>query len=103
MPITGIRIMRAFSATYASQEPRSLSTRSALENQGGDAREKTGQTVTERIYFRDIQNDDLNSEPDEEEEKFDIDFALMTGELSLLLPDLVKPLGGETEPGERDA
>ena len=29
------------------------------------------------------------------EEEFDLNFALMTGELSLLLADLVKLLGGE--------
>ena len=53
-----------------------------------------------RIYFLDILNDDSNAEPDDEAERFDTDFALMTGELSLLLADLVEALGGEKELGE---
>jgi len=31
----------------------------------------------------------------DEKEQFEIDFALMTGELALMLADLVKALGGE--------
>ena len=42
----------------------------------------------------------LNHEPgaeeeDDEAERFDIDFALMTGELSILVEDLLAALGGE--------
>ena len=53
-----------------------------------------------RLAFLDIlKREDGNNEDSEvnEEEKFEIDFALMTGELSLLLADLVKALGGEKE------
>ena len=32
-----------------------------------------------------------------QEKQFEIDFALMTGELALMLADLVKALGGEKE------
>lgn len=53
-----------------------------------------------RITFLDIlKREDGDQEGDEtkmdEEEKFEIDFAIMTGELSLLVADLVKALGGE--------
>jgi recombination associated protein RdgC len=58
-----------------------------------------------RIAFLDIlkreDGDYEGSNPEDgdskigEEEKFEIDFSLMTGELSLMLIDLVKALGGE--------
>jgi len=52
-----------------------------------------------RIAFLDIlereDGDDSGDEKVDAEEKFEIDFALMTGELALLLADLVKALGGE--------
>jgi recombination associated protein RdgC len=57
----------------------------------------TDKLFVKRIHFLDIVNEDATPEPVEEEEKFDIDFALMTGELSLMLTDLVKALGGESE------
>ena len=52
-----------------------------------------------RILFLDIlKREDGGDQEVDEEEKFEIDFALMTGELSLLLADLVKALGGEKAP-----
>ena len=52
-----------------------------------------------RVTFLDLlkREDGGNENEDkvDEEEKFAIDFSLMTGELSLLLADLVKALGGE--------
>lgn len=52
-----------------------------------------------RITFLDILKREDGGEDDEgkidEEEKFEIDFALMTGELSLMVIELVKALGGE--------
>lgn len=60
----------------------------------------TDKLHVKRIYFLDIQNEDATSEPDDEEEKFDIDFALMTGELALMLADLVNALGGEKQAAE---
>jgi recombination associated protein RdgC len=53
-----------------------------------------------RVTFLDIlKREDAANEDTalDKEEKFEIDFALMTGELSLLLPDLVAALGGEKE------
>ena len=53
-----------------------------------------------RVTFLDIlKRDDAHTESSEqdEEEKFELDFALMTGELSLMLTDLVAALGGEKE------
>lgn len=52
-----------------------------------------------RLTFLDIlrREDGADDSEQDEEEKFEIDFALMTGELSLLLADLVKALGGEKE------
>ncbi len=59
----------------------------------------TGRLQVKRIAFLDIlRREDGGQESDEkidEDEKFEIDFALMTGELSLLVADLVKALGGE--------
>ncbi len=37
------------------------------------------------------------NEQEREQEQFDIDFALMTGELALMIEDLIKALGGEKE------
>ena len=50
-----------------------------------------------RLAFLDIlKREDGEQDSDRDaEEKFEIDFALMTGELSLLLADLVRALGGE--------
>ena len=52
-----------------------------------------------RLAFLDIlkreDNDRTGDEKVDEEDKFEIDFALMTGELALLLADLVKALGGK--------
>ena len=60
----------------------------------------TDKLHVKRISFLDIRDEDAGGEPQDEEEKFDIDFALMTGELSLLLADLVKALDGEKAAGE---
>ncbi len=49
-----------------------------------------------RLTFLDIlKREEGEDNERDEEEKFEIDFALMTGELSLLLADLVTALGGE--------
>ncbi len=60
----------------------------------------TEQLQVKRLVFLDIlRREDGASEDSEqdEEEKFEIDFALMTGELALMLADLVAALGGEKE------
>jgi recombination associated protein RdgC len=48
-----------------------------------------------RITFLNVLTRDTDDGADNKDEQFDLDFALMTGELSLLLADLVKLLGGD--------
>jgi recombination associated protein RdgC len=48
-----------------------------------------------RIEFLDILKPGTDEGEVDKDEKFDLDFALMTGELALFLADLVKLLGGE--------
>jgi len=48
-----------------------------------------------RLAFLDLLREDTQGKAEDADEQFDIDFALMTGELSRLLMDLVKALGGE--------
>ena len=55
----------------------------------------TDQLHIKRINFVNVLSDDAAGDPVDEEEQFDIDFALMTGELSQFLDDLVEALGGE--------
>ncbi len=55
----------------------------------------TEQGHVKRLSFLNIIERETAEELDNEDERFDIDFALMTGELSRMLGDLVKALGGE--------
>jgi recombination associated protein RdgC len=55
----------------------------------------TEQLHVKRLSFLNIVEREAGEELDNEDERFDIDFALMTGELSRMLGDLVKALGGE--------
>jgi recombination associated protein RdgC len=48
-----------------------------------------------RVAFLHILRQETDQNADHKEEQFDLDFTLLTGELSLLLADLVKLLGGE--------
>ena len=48
-----------------------------------------------RIQFVNIMKQETEQQVENKEEEFDLNFALMTGDLSLLLADLVKLLGGE--------
>lgn len=48
-----------------------------------------------RLSFLDILRRESDAEVQDEEEQFEIDFALMTGELSKMLADMVKALGGD--------
>lgn len=51
-----------------------------------------------RLSFLDILKESAESQSDNAAEQFDLNFALMTGELNRLLNDLVTALGGETVP-----
>jgi recombination associated protein RdgC len=48
-----------------------------------------------RLTFLDILKEDSGTEAEDKDEQFEIEFALMTGELALMLADLTKALGGE--------
>lgn len=48
-----------------------------------------------RVTFLDFLRDDAGTEAQDKNEQFEIEFALMTGELSLMFADLAKALGGE--------
>jgi recombination associated protein RdgC len=55
----------------------------------------TSELHIKRLSFLNIIERETAEELDNEDERFEIDFALMTGELAKLLADLVKALGGE--------
>lgn len=55
----------------------------------------TEQLQIKRISFLEILRRESDGELEDEEVQFGIDFALMTGELSRMLADLVRELGGE--------
>lgn len=55
----------------------------------------TEQYHIKRVTFLDILRGDSHTQVEDEKEQFELDFALMTGELALMLADLVKALGGE--------
>ena len=48
-----------------------------------------------RLAFLDILKEQADSQAENEDERFDIDFTLMTGEVAHLLADLLEALGGE--------
>lgn len=52
-----------------------------------------------RLGFLDILKEEADGQAENEDERFDIDFTLMTGEVARLLDDLLEALGGEL-PGE---
>lgn len=52
-----------------------------------------------RLDFLDILKDESENQAENEDERFDIDFTLMTGEIAHLLDDLVGALGGEVDGG----
>ena len=57
----------------------------------------TEQLHIKRVTFLDILRREPDAQVEDEKEQFELDFALMTGELALMLADLVKALGGEKE------
>jgi recombination associated protein RdgC len=54
----------------------------------------TDQWQIKRVNFIDVMKEDPDVGADDAEEQFDIEFVLMAGELSALLGDLTKALGG---------
>jgi len=58
----------------------------------------TEQLQIKRLAFLDIVKGEAPAESDDADEQFDVDFALMTGELLRMLSDLVHALGGEAQP-----
>ena len=50
-----------------------------------------------RLSFLDILKDEADGQAENEDERFDIDFTLMSGEVARLLDDLLAALGGEQE------
>ena len=48
-----------------------------------------------RLSFLDILKEEADGQAENEEERFDLDFTLMTGELAKFVPELVAALGGE--------
>lgn len=57
----------------------------------------TEELQLKRLQFLDILRRESDAEAGDEAERFDNDFALMTGELALLIRDLLKTLGGEKD------
>jgi len=54
----------------------------------------TDQMQVKRVSFLDVLKNEAGEEDQDPDEKFDIDFALMTGELAKCIGDLVEALGG---------
>ena len=50
-----------------------------------------------RLAFLDILKEQADAQAENEDERFDIDFTLMSGEVARLLDDLLEALGGELE------
>lgn len=63
----------------------------------------TADMQIKRLQFLDLVKDRAEDQGEAADEQFDIDFALMTGELSHMLKELVDELGGEAKTGEREA
>lgn len=63
----------------------------------------TADMQIKRVQFLDIVKDRTEGQEQEADEQFEIDFALMTGELSHLLMELIEQLGGELKTGAQQA
>ena len=63
----------------------------------------TADLQIKRVQFLDIVKDRAEGQEQAAEEQFEIDFALMTGELSLLLQELIEELGGDVKTGAQQA
>jgi recombination associated protein RdgC len=63
----------------------------------------TADMQIKRLQFLDLVKDKAEDQGEAADEQFDIDFALMSGELSHMLKELVDELGGEAKASEREA
>ncbi|MGE0114921.1 MAG: recombination-associated protein RdgC [Steroidobacteraceae bacterium] len=64
----------------------------------------TADMQIKRLQFLDLVKDRAEDQGEAADEQFDIDFALMSGELGHMLKELIEVLGGEVQAGEqRDA
>jgi recombination associated protein RdgC len=52
-----------------------------------------------RVAFLDVLKEENETDATNEDERFDLDFTLMSGELARLFADLVDAIGGEATPG----
>jgi len=58
----------------------------------------TDEMALKKVKFSDeLQDSNEDIDKDDQAARFDADFALMTGELKLLIPQLIEVLGGETD------
>lgn len=57
----------------------------------------TSDLKIKRLAFLDILKEQADNQAENEDERFDIDFTLMTGEVARLLDSLIAALGGEPE------
>lgn len=57
----------------------------------------TDKLEIKRLAFLDILKEETDKQAENADEQFDLDFALMSGELARLLADLVEALGGEVD------
>ena len=56
----------------------------------------TEKLLVKRVEFLEMSKDEADGGEVNKEEQFDIDFAVMAGELAKLLADLVEELGGDS-------
>ena len=57
----------------------------------------TSQFQVKRVVFTDLAREETQDKAQDADEQFDIDFALMAGELAHLITDLTRVLGGESK------
>ena len=94
-PLDGDGIAEEIKAHLASGK---LPTRLALTWDDRISFVLTEKLEIKRLAFLDGLKNDAESQAENAAEQFDADFALMTGELSRFLPQLVAALGGEKAP-----
>ena len=63
----------------------------------------TADMQIKRLQFLDVNKEGSQESGAAVDEQFDIDFALMSGELAQMLKDMIEVLGGETQAGDQRA